>query len=167
MLLSPAQRRVAMTAVLRNQALRAAGYGELRVPDCELRGVTDRPARLAYLCGARGDIAFSRSDRTMVLRNRVGAGWWCATDAEMVGGNHLSKAAAFAAGRAAERAADARVEENMACKRAREEPLPVLPPMDDINAWMRTADARFQARQAALRPMEFDMGNHSFVSDNF
>jgi hypothetical protein len=159
---------VALAAIARNSALLAAGYGDLRVPESELRGIADRPARLTYLCGAREDISFSRSDRTMVLRNRGQyGGWWCVTDSDTVGGNHPSKAAAFAAGRAAEKAADARAANVAACRQAMRAPLPVLPPRRDITAWMRTADARFQARRAGQRDWDFDMGSRSFASDNF
>lgn len=144
--------RTARSAHMRNLVLRAAGYGDMRVPECELRGIPDKQARLTFLCSARADIAWTRSDRTMVVRNRGGhGGWWCVVDDVLVGGGHPSKASALAAGRAAEKAADKLAAHNANAERGRTGALPPLPPLRDITAWMKTPGARARARTADVR----------------
>jgi hypothetical protein len=142
-MMGPARRRIAEVATLRNMVLRAAGHGTARVPQCETEGRPDPIARRAYLAGV--PYAMTRSDRTMVVRGALSQRWWAVTDTACLPRYYTSKAAALAAGRAAETAADARLAADTARAQAMSDAMSEdiqVPPLRDMTAWMRTPEAR-------------------------
>ena len=100
--MTPAQQRIARRARARNFLFLLCRFPH-RVPECERDGVTDRVARLAYLAGL--DVAFTRSDRSMVLRH--GLFWWAVADDQFLSDRPFrTRDAALSACRAAEKQHD-------------------------------------------------------------
>lgn len=77
-----------------------------RVPACETEGEAAPKARRTYLCGA--DVAFTKSDRSMVAYDRQRDCWRLMVDDWWHPHVYATKAVALAAGRKAEQASDAR-----------------------------------------------------------
>jgi hypothetical protein len=103
--MSPRRQRVALAAAQRNMMLLWLGYRG-RVPQCELEGEAAPKMRRTYLVGI--DVAFTKTDRSMAVLDAKRGAYRLLVDQWWHPALYPTRAAALAAGRKAEQAADAR-----------------------------------------------------------